>query len=58
MAYARRSRRPGKRARPKRAHRAGQRVRVKSHTRTPRGPNQGKRPVRVLGYTRHMPRPH
>lgn len=34
----------------------GARVRVKSHTRTPRGPNQGKSPVRVKGYTRHSPR--
>lgn len=37
-----RKRRPG----------AGTGVKVKSHTRTPRGPNAGKRSVRVDGYAR------
>lgn len=37
-----RKRRPG----------AGSAVKVKGHTRTPRGPNAGKRRVRVDGYAR------
>lgn len=31
-------------------------VRVKGHTRTPRGPNKGKKAVRVKGYRRAIPR--
>ena len=31
---------------------AGSAVKVKGHTRTPRGPNAGKRKVRVDGYAR------
>lgn len=31
-------------------------VRVKGHTRTPRGPNKGKKAVRVKGYRRSIPR--
>lgn len=31
-------------------------VRVKPHTRTPRGKNSGKKPVAVKGYTRKKPR--
>jgi hypothetical protein len=34
---------------------AGSAVGVKSHTRTPRGPNKGKKPVRVDGYKRGKP---
>lgn len=34
----------------------GKRYRVKGHTRTPRGPDQGKRPVRVRGYSRRAAR--
>lgn len=34
---------------------AGSGVKVKSHTRTPRGPNKGKRAVRVDGYKRGKP---
>lgn len=40
-----RKRRPG----------AGSAVPVKPHTRTPRGPNAGKRKVRVDGYRRGKP---
>lgn len=40
-----RKRRPG----------AGSSVRVKGHTRTPRGPNAGKPKVRVDGYARGKP---
>ena len=36
----------------KRAPGAGSAVTVKGHTRTPRGPNRGKPPVRVDGYKR------
>jgi hypothetical protein len=39
----------------KRAPGAGSGVRVKGHTRTPRGPNTGKRKVRVDGYARGKP---
>jgi hypothetical protein len=34
---------------------AGAAVKVKGHTRTPRGPNRGKSPVRVDGYARGLP---
>jgi hypothetical protein len=34
----------------------GRKVRVKSHTRSPRGPNTGKKAVRVHGYARKKPR--
>lgn len=34
---------------------AGSAVGVKPHTRTPRGPNKGKKPVRVDGYKRGKP---
>lgn len=40
-----RKRRPG----------AGRAIAVKSHVRTPRGPNRGKKPVRVDGYKRGKP---
>lgn len=40
-----RKRRPG----------SGSAVGVKGHTRTPRGPNRGKAPVRVDGYRRGKP---
>lgn len=39
----------------KRAKSAGSAVAVKSHTRSPRGPNGGKRKVRVSGYRRGKP---
>lgn len=39
----------------KRVKGAGTSVRVKGHVRTPRGPNQGKKPVRVDGYKRGKP---
>ncbi len=44
--------------RPKGAKRGqpGKKFRVKPHTRTPRGPNQGKSAVRVPGYSRRAPR--
>jgi hypothetical protein len=35
---------------------AGSAQKVKGHTRSPRGPNRGKRPVRVDGYRRGKPR--
>lgn len=35
---------------------SGGAVRVKGHTRTPRGPNKGKKAVRVKGYRRSLPR--
>lgn len=35
---------------------SGGSVRVKGHTRTPRGANAGKKAVRVKGYRRHLPR--
>lgn len=40
--------------RPKRKRKksAGSAVPVKSHTRSPRGPNRGKKPVKVSGYKR------
>ena len=40
--------------RPKRKRKpgSGSGVRVKSHTRSPRGPNAGKKRVRVDGYSR------
>lgn len=31
---------------------AGRGVKIRSHTRSPRGPNKGKKPVRVDGYAR------
>lgn len=34
----------------------GGKVRVKGHTRSPRGPNAGKHPVFVKGYRRRLPR--
>jgi len=34
---------------------AGSGVKVKSHVRSPRGPNKGKKPVRVDGYARGKP---
>lgn len=39
----------------KRKKGAGSGVKVKGHTRTPRGPNRGKKPVRVDGYSRGKP---
>lgn len=39
----------------KRSPSAGSAVKVKSHTRTPRGPNRGKAKVRVDGYARGKP---
>lgn len=36
----------------KRSRSAGTAVKVSGHTRTPRGPNAGKPPVRVDGYSR------
>jgi hypothetical protein len=43
--------------RPKRKRKpgAGTGVKVKGHIRTPRGPNAGKKPVRVDGYSRGKP---
>jgi hypothetical protein len=35
---------------------SGGAVRVKGHTRTPRGSNTGKKAVRVKGYRRALPR--
>lgn len=45
------------RGRPKRARakNAGRAVGVKSHVRTPRGPDRGKAKVRVDGYKRGKP---
>lgn len=42
----------------KRKHRgaSGGKVRVKGHTRSPRGNNTGKKPVYVKGYRRKQPR--
>jgi hypothetical protein len=34
----------------------GKKVKVKGHTRSPRGPNTGKKSVRVKGYARKRPR--
>jgi hypothetical protein len=34
---------------------AGSAVKIKPHTRTPRGPNRGKKKVRVDGYARGKP---
>lgn len=49
-----------KRKAPAKPHRKkgqpGTRVRVKGHTRSPRGPNAGKRAVYVPGYTRRAPK--
>jgi hypothetical protein len=42
------------------AYASGGKVRVKGHTRNPRGPDAGKKPVRVIGYRRRVgkrPRP-
>lgn len=36
----------------KRKASAGSAVKVEGHTRSPRGPNRGKKPVRVDGYSR------
>lgn len=38
-----------------RGSRAGGTVRVKGHARSPRGPNAGKKVVRVKGYRRKIP---
>lgn len=40
----------------KRAKGAGSGVGVKPHVRTPRGPDKGKKPVRVDGYKRGKPK--
>lgn len=40
----------------KRRRGSGSAVGVKKHTRTPRGSNAGKRPVRVDGYRRGKPK--
>jgi hypothetical protein len=40
----------------KRRSGAGSAVKIKPHTRTPRGPNRGKKPVRVDGYARGKPK--
>jgi hypothetical protein len=34
---------------------SGSAVKIKGHIRTPRGPNKGKKPVRVDGYKRGKP---
>ena len=39
----------------KRKKGAGSAVKIKSHTRSPRGSNKGKKPVRVDGYKRGKP---
>jgi hypothetical protein len=39
----------------KRKRGAGSAVKIKSHTRSPRGSNKGKKPVRVDGYKRGKP---
>lgn len=44
-----------RRGKPSKKSHGNKTVKVKSHTRTPRGPNQGKRPVRVHGYKRQRP---
>lgn len=51
---ARRKRKKGRKA--GKSTLGGKKVRVKSHTRSPRGPNSGKRAVRVNGYARKRPR--
>lgn len=43
--------------RPKGKHGTGARIRVKGHTRTPRGSDSGKKAVQVRGYTRRKGRP-
>lgn len=43
------------RGRSGRKRRAGGSVRVKGHTRDPRGPNKGKKRVRVKGHRRRSP---
>jgi hypothetical protein len=50
-----------RKAKPKRGARnrgggSSGKVRVKGHTRTPRGPNKGKKAVRVKGHRRAIPR--
>lgn len=46
-----------KRKRPvKKSTQGGRKVRVKKHTRSPRGPNAGKRRVTVAGHARKRPR--
>jgi len=36
--------------------RSNRTVTIGGHTRSPRGPNKGKKPVRVKGYTRRKPK--
>lgn len=43
-------------ARKKTKKQSGKVVYVKGHTRSPRGPNKGKKQVRVPGYTRRKPK--
>lgn len=45
-----------RRSKRKRNTLGGKKVRVKSHTRSPRGPNTGKSTVKVRGYARKRPR--
>lgn len=45
-----------KRRRSRKRKRVGEVV-VRAHTRTPRGPNKGKGPVKVKGYTRSKAKP-
>lgn len=43
-------------ARKKTKKKSNRTVTVKGHTRSPRGPNKGKKPVRVPGYKRRKPK--
>ena len=54
MAYQRRRKKRSKGKRPKRGAPGGK-VRVKGHTRSPRGNNAGKKAVYVKGYRRRVP---
>jgi hypothetical protein len=45
-----------RRRKPSKSTLGGKKVRVKSHTRSPRGNNSGKPTVRVRGYARKKPR--
>jgi len=46
----------GRRKVPTKSTLGGRKVKVKAHTRSPRGPNRGKPTVRVRGYSRKKPR--
>ena len=45
-----------KKRRTRKKGQPGTAVKIKGHTRSPRGPNAGKKPVYVRGYKRRKPR--